>query len=112
MAQPTGPSASQLDSLAHTPFRRSNPEPGRHALHQVVDDCQNGPDQNPEDNTATLATPVEPTIIAPDLALQITDSGVSVPPGGTILYQLSYRNRGGDATGVVGAVGLWICFFG
>lgn len=65
----------------------------------VHDDGINGPDPTPGDNSATEPTPVD---AAPDLAVTKDDGGVTARPGDTVLYTLTYRNRGDqDATGVV-----------
>ena len=55
-------------------------------------------DLTPADNTATDTTPVN---AAPDLRISKTDGGVSVAPGGTVVYTLSYTNTGNQgATGI------------
>jgi uncharacterized repeat protein (TIGR01451 family) len=66
----------------------------------IGDDGAGGPDANPGDNFSTAVTPIN---AAPDL--QITkDDGVtvSVAPGDTINYTITFTNTGSqDATGVV-----------
>ncbi|MFN8483234.1 MAG: isopeptide-forming domain-containing fimbrial protein [Anaerolineae bacterium] len=51
----------------------------------------NGPDGTPSDNTSSDRTPV---IAAPDLKVAKDDGGVRPPPGGGIVYTLSYANVG------------------
>ncbi len=65
----------------------------------ISDDGANGPDPTPGDNTGTDTTPVQTT---PGLSLAKSDSGVTVQPGGTVPYLLTYRNTGNvGLTGVV-----------
>ena len=65
----------------------------------IADDGSNGADTNPANNTATTATPLS---AAPDLALTKSDGDITVQPGDTLVYTLTYTNAGNqDATGVV-----------
>lgn len=66
---------------------------------EVADDGTQGPDANPDDNTAEVETALT---AAPVLQLTMTDHGTSVEPGGTLTYTLTYTNAGNqDATDVV-----------
>ena len=63
----------------------------------VADDGTNGPDPTPADNTANDMTPIS---AVPDLLVTKTDNGISVSPGDTIVYDISYDNIGNqNATG-------------
>ncbi len=65
----------------------------------IADDGTNGTDPAPGNNTASDTTPVTG---APDLSLTKSDGGVSVAPGATVVYTLSYANGGNrGASGVV-----------
>ena len=65
----------------------------------VADDGTHGADATPGNNSASDTTPVN---AAPDLTLLKSDGGVSVAPGGSVTYTLSYANAGNQgATGVV-----------
>lgn len=65
---------------------------------QIGDDGRNGADPTPENNQATDDTPV---IAAPDLVIAKDDNGITVQPGGLIVFHLDYNNVGNqDATGV------------
>jgi uncharacterized repeat protein (TIGR01451 family) len=65
----------------------------------IADDGTHGADPTPGNNTASDTTPLTG---APDLALTKSDGAISVPPGNTILYTLTYTNTGNrGATGVV-----------
>src|SRR6185436_6933180 len=66
----------------------------------IADDGSNGEDPNPGNNDAMDYTPVD---AAPDLVLTKDDGGVTVEPGDTITYTLTYNNTSGTqgATGVV-----------
>lgn len=66
---------------------------------QVSDDGRNGADPTPQNNSASDTTPL---LAAPDLAIGKDDSGITVQPGGLIVYRLDYNNVGNQAaTGVV-----------
>jgi uncharacterized repeat protein (TIGR01451 family) len=66
---------------------------------QIGDDGTNDPDQNPGDNSDTELTSVN---AAPDLQINKDDAGLTINPGGTITYTLTYTNAGNqNATGVV-----------
>jgi len=66
----------------------------------ITDDGSNGEDPNSGNNAAMDYTPVD---AAPDLALSKDDGSVTVTPGDTITYTLTYNNSLGTqgATGVV-----------
>lgn len=65
----------------------------------IGDDGSNGPDPTPGNNASSDNTPIDAT---PDLVLTKDDGGVTVQPGDTIAYTLSYINVGNQAaTGVV-----------
>ena len=65
----------------------------------LADDGTNGPDANPGDETGTDTTPLD---AAPDLYLTKTDGGATAAPNGTVVYTLTYGNRGSQgATGIV-----------
>jgi len=65
----------------------------------IADDGTHGADPAPGNNTASDTTPVTG---APDLSLTKSDGGISVSPGGTVAYILTYSNSGNrGATGVV-----------
>ena len=65
----------------------------------ITDDGSNGPDEDPTDNQDDDTDTVT---AAPDLVIAKDDGGVSVAPGGTVVYTLTYSNVGSqDATGVV-----------
>jgi uncharacterized repeat protein (TIGR01451 family) len=65
----------------------------------IADDGTNGTDPTPANNIGSDTTPVS---AAPDLSLTKSDGGVSVAPGGTVAYTLTYSNTGSiGATGVV-----------
>ncbi|MEM7350716.1 MAG: isopeptide-forming domain-containing fimbrial protein [Acidobacteriota bacterium] len=65
----------------------------------IADDGTGGPDQNPDNNTATDQTPVD---AAPDLNIVKDDGDAVSSAGGTVTYTLSYANSGDQgATGVV-----------
>ena len=64
----------------------------------VANDGTNGIDPTPGNNTGSDTTPRT----APDLSITKSDGGVSVEPGGTVAYTLTYANTGTSvATGVV-----------
>ncbi len=64
----------------------------------VGDSGTSGPDANPANNTDSESTPLA---AAPALALAKSDGGVSVAPGATINYTLSFSNTGNQAaTGI------------
>jgi uncharacterized repeat protein (TIGR01451 family) len=64
----------------------------------VADDGTHGADPTPANNSASDTTPVN---AAPDLTLTKSDGGVSVAPGGSVTYTLSYANAGNQgASGV------------
>jgi uncharacterized repeat protein (TIGR01451 family) len=66
---------------------------------EVVDDGTHGPDADPADNTAQ---DVNTLTAAPELRIAKTDHGVSVEPGDTLTYTLTYTNAGNQgASGVV-----------
>ncbi len=59
-----------------------------------------GTETNPANNTDTEETPI--VGIRVDLTLTKDDGGVTVAPGGTVTYRLTFQNRGNtEATGVV-----------
>lgn len=60
----------------------------------IADDGAGGPDANDADNQST-ATVVVTTV--PDLSLANDDGGVTVTPGGTVAYALTYENVGDSA---------------
>ncbi|WP_154223712.1 isopeptide-forming domain-containing fimbrial protein [Marinicella rhabdoformis] len=65
----------------------------------IGDDGTNGPDLNPDNNTANDVTPVN---AAPDLSVVKTHQQSPVTPGDVIVYDIVYENIGNqDATGVV-----------
>jgi len=65
----------------------------------IANDGTNGADPTPGNNTGSDTTPVS---AAPDLSITKSDGGVSVTPGGTVAYVLTYANSGSTgATGVV-----------
>jgi uncharacterized repeat protein (TIGR01451 family) len=68
----------------------------------IADDGSNGPDLNPDDNTAIDATPV---LAAPDLTVTKKDGECNCDEyavGDVIVYTITYTNNGTqDATGVV-----------
>jgi uncharacterized repeat protein (TIGR01451 family) len=65
----------------------------------IADDGTNGADTDPANNTDSTTTPVN---AAPDLTLAKSDGGVTVLPGDTLVYTLTYANVGNqDATNVV-----------
>jgi uncharacterized repeat protein (TIGR01451 family) len=65
----------------------------------IADDGANGTEPTPANNSGSDTTPVT---AAPDLSLTKSDGGVSVAPGGTVSYTLTYANAGNQgATGVV-----------
>jgi uncharacterized repeat protein (TIGR01451 family) len=65
----------------------------------IADDGTNGTDPTPGNNTGSDTTPVTS---APDLSVTKSDGGVSVAPGGTAVYTLTYANTGNvNAAGVV-----------
>jgi uncharacterized repeat protein (TIGR01451 family) len=65
----------------------------------IADDGTNGTDPTPANNTGSDATPLTG---APDLSITKSDGGVSVTPGGTVAYTLTYANGGNrGASGVV-----------
>jgi uncharacterized repeat protein (TIGR01451 family) len=65
----------------------------------IADDGANGTDPAPGNNSGSDTTPVTG---APDLTLAKSDGGVSVAPGGTVSYTLTYANAGNQgAAGVV-----------
>ncbi|WP_313918637.1 carboxypeptidase regulatory-like domain-containing protein [Tahibacter sp.] len=65
----------------------------------VADDGTSGTDPTPADNSASDSTPLN---AAPDLTASKSDGGVSVAPGGTVAYTLTFANAGNQgATGVV-----------
>jgi len=81
----------------------SNPLPG--GVSQIVntatvtDNGASGADPTPGNNSASDTTPVTG---APDLSLTKSDGGVSVAPGGSVAYTLTYANIGNrGASGVV-----------
>jgi uncharacterized repeat protein (TIGR01451 family) len=64
----------------------------------IADDGTNGTDPTPGNNTGSDTTPVTG---APDLSITKSDGGVSVTPGGTVVYVLTYSNSSSiGATGV------------
>jgi uncharacterized repeat protein (TIGR01451 family) len=66
---------------------------------EVADDGTHGPDADPADNTAQ---DVNTLTAAPELRIAKTDHGVSVEPGDTLTYTLTYTNAGNQgASGVV-----------
>ena len=65
----------------------------------VADDGTNGTDPTPGNNAGSDTTPVTGV---PDLSIAKNDGGVSVTPGGTVVYTLAYQNDGSrSASGVV-----------
>ena len=65
----------------------------------IDDDHSGGADPTPANNSASDTTPVD---AAPDLALAKDDGGISLTPGATVVYTLTYSNAGDqDAVGVV-----------
>lgn len=65
----------------------------------IADDGVHGTDPTPGNNSGSDTTPVT---AAPDLSLTKDDGGVSVMPGSTVGYTLTYANSGTiGATGVV-----------
>ena len=65
---------------------------------RVDDDGANGADPDAANNEKTDTTPID---AAPDLTLTKTDGGITVVPGQTFSYTLTYENAGTqDATGV------------
>jgi large repetitive protein len=65
----------------------------------IADDGANGTDTTPGNNSGSDTTPVTG---APDLSITKSDGGVSVAPGDTAAYTLTYANSGNrGATGVV-----------
>jgi len=69
---------------------------------RVVDDGTNGLDPTPLNNDTTDTDIVN---AAPDLAIQITDNGVTAVPGQVVVYNIDYTNIGvQNATGVVVSV--------
>ena len=65
----------------------------------IMDDGTNGPDEDPSDNSDTDDTPI---VTAPDLVISKDDGGVTVTPGGTVIYTINYTNVGTiGSTGVV-----------
>lgn len=65
----------------------------------ITDDGSNGPDPNPGNNNDEVTTPVD---AMPQLRVTKSDGGITVAPGDTILYTITYQNTGDqDATGVV-----------
>jgi uncharacterized repeat protein (TIGR01451 family) len=65
----------------------------------IADDGANGIDPNLANNSGSDTTPVTG---APDLSIAKSDGGVSVSPGETVAYVLTYANSGSiGATGVV-----------
>ncbi|HOE95839.1 MAG TPA: FG-GAP-like repeat-containing protein [Candidatus Sumerlaeota bacterium] len=64
-----------------------------------MDDGSQGPEFSLDDNMTSDTTPV---IAGPDLSIDKDDGGVTVIPGGTISYLLTYGNHGDqNTTGVV-----------
>ncbi len=64
----------------------------------IADDTTSGPDPVPGNNTSTDTTPVN---AAPDLAISKTDGTISVVPGQTFAYTLTFTNTGNQgASGV------------
>jgi uncharacterized repeat protein (TIGR01451 family) len=65
---------------------------------EIGDDGSSGADQNPNDNSDSDSTPVDAT---PDLQITKDNGGVTVLPGDTIAYTLSFTDPGAqNATGV------------
>jgi uncharacterized repeat protein (TIGR01451 family)/fimbrial isopeptide formation D2 family protein len=65
----------------------------------IIDDGNNGADLDPSNNSGADTTPITS---AADLQISKDDGGISVIPGGTVIYALTYTNVGGqDATAVV-----------
>jgi uncharacterized repeat protein (TIGR01451 family) len=67
----------------------------------VADDGANGPDRDPANNTATDDTPL--VNVAPDLGLSKTflPSASNPIPGGLLVWELRYENRGNQDAGSV-----------
>ena len=67
----------------------------------VADDERNGPDLNPDNNTATDKTPLPDETAAPDLVITKDDAGLTTVPGDRVDYLLTVTNDGTQgATGV------------
>ncbi len=64
----------------------------------IADDSTNGADTNPADNSASIVTPFGATI---DLILTKDDGDITVEPGETIVYTLTYANNGDQIAGGV-----------
>jgi uncharacterized repeat protein (TIGR01451 family) len=65
----------------------------------IADDGTHGTDPTPANNVGSDTTPVS---AAPDLSITKDDGGVTVVPGGSVTYTLTYSNSGSiGATGVV-----------
>ncbi len=64
----------------------------------IADDGNNGADTDPEDNSASVVTPFGATI---DLLLTKDDGDITVEPGETIVYTLTYANNGDQIAGGV-----------
>ncbi|MEW5716992.1 MAG: isopeptide-forming domain-containing fimbrial protein [Chloroflexota bacterium] len=58
---------------------------------RIGDDGANGPESNPNDNTAQDTTPVN---AAPILQIAKSDGGVTATPGGNIVYTITFTNTG------------------
>ncbi|GEM_PF-2084225 len=64
----------------------------------IADDGSNGADTEPSNNAASLITPIDATI---DLLITKDDGGITVEPGETIVYTLTYANSGDQIAGGV-----------
>ncbi|MBN2393426.1 MAG: DUF11 domain-containing protein, partial [Anaerolineae bacterium] len=64
----------------------------------IADDSSNGADTDPTNNTASIITPFDATI---DLLITKDDGDITVEPGETIVYTLTYANNGDQVAGGV-----------
>jgi len=64
----------------------------------ITDDGSNGADTDPENNSASIITPFTATV---DLVLAKDDGDITVEPGETIVYTLTYANTGNQIAGGV-----------
>lgn len=64
----------------------------------ITDDGSNGADANPADNSANIVTPFGATV---DLFITKDDGDITVEPGETIVYTLTYANNGDQIAGGV-----------